>query len=59
MEHGIASLQKDMVRLNTLVTQKRGEQDRLVQGTVLAENDFIHALKASIRLILPTITCKL
>ena len=45
VEHGIASLQKDMVRLNTLITEKRGEQEKLEQGSTLAENDFIHALK--------------
>ena len=45
VEHGIASLQKDMVRLNALITEKRGEQEKLEQGSTLAENDFIHALK--------------
>ena len=45
VEHGIASLQKDMVRLNALITEKRGEQEKLAQGSTLAENDFIHALK--------------
>jgi len=45
VEHGIASLQKDMVRLNTLITDKRGQQEKLVQGNILTENDFINALK--------------
>ena len=45
MEHGIASLQNDMVRLNTLITEKRGDQEKLQQGNILAENDFIYALK--------------
>ncbi len=45
MEYGIGSLQKDMVRLNTLITDKRGKQERLAQGNILTENDFINALK--------------
>ena len=45
VEHGITSLQKDMTRLNTLITEKRGEQEKLEQGTILMENDFVHALK--------------
>ena len=47
VEHGISSLQKDMVRLNTLITEKRGQQEKLVQGNILTENDFINALKVS------------
>ena len=52
VEHGISSLQKDMVRLNTLITEKRGQQERLVQGNILSENDFINALKVSQQVIL-------
>ena len=47
VEHNIASLQKDMVRLSTLITEKRGEQEKLEQGNILTENDFIYALKVS------------
>ena len=45
VEHSISSLQKDMVRLSALITEKRGQQERLEQGNILMENDFIHALK--------------
>ncbi len=45
VEYGIGSLQKDMVRLNTLITNKRGQQERLAQGNIFTENDFINALK--------------
>ncbi len=45
VEFNISSLQKDIVRLNTLITEKRGAQEHLEQGTVLLENDYIHALK--------------
>ena len=45
VEHGIASLQNDMVRLNTLITEKRGDEEKLQQENILAENDFIYALK--------------
>lgn len=45
VNQSISSLQKDMVRLNALITDKRGQQEKLVQGNVLMENDFIHALK--------------
>ena len=45
IEHSISSLQKDMVRLSALITEKRGQQERLEQGNILIENDFIHALK--------------
>ena len=45
VQHSIAALQKDMVRLSSLITDKRGEQERLVQSNVLMENDFVHALK--------------
>ena len=48
VQHGIGSLQKDMVRLNTLITAKRGHQERLEQGNILTENDFIHTLKVCI-----------
>ena len=49
----ISSLQHDVARLNSLVTEKKGQQERLEQGTVLMENDFIHALKV----MLCTIEC--
>ena len=45
VEHSIGSLQKDMVRLSGLITEKRGQQEKLEQGNILMENDFIHALK--------------
>ena len=45
VNNSISSLQKDMVRLSTLITDKRGQQEKLVQGNVLMENDFIHTLK--------------
>ena len=45
VEYNIAALQKDMVRLSSLITEKRGEQERLEQGNILMENDFVHALK--------------
>lgn len=34
-----------MVRLSALITEKRGQQEKLEQGNILVENDFIHALK--------------
>ena len=34
-----------MVRLSALITEKRGQQEKLEQGNILMENDFIHALK--------------
>ncbi len=49
VEYGIGSLQKDMVRLNTLITDKRGKQERLAQGNILTENDFINALKVMLQ----------
>lgn len=55
VEHNISSLQKDMVRLNTLISKKRGEQDRLVHGAILAEKDFVNALKVSLRIGLKSI----
>ena len=45
VEHSIGSLQKDMARLSALITEKRGQQEKLEQGNILMENDFIHALK--------------
>ena len=43
--HGISSLQKDMVRLNTLITEKRGHQERLQQDNALLQSDFVLKLK--------------
>ncbi len=54
VEHSISSLQHDVARLNSLITEKKGQQDQLEQGTVLLENDFIHALKVIVKLILCT-----
>lgn len=34
-----------MVRLSALITEKRGQQEKLEQGNIIMENDFIHALK--------------
>ena len=45
VEHSISSLQHDVARLNSLITEKKGQQEKLEQGTILMENDFIHALK--------------
>ena len=45
VHHNIESLQKDMVRLSTLLTEKRGQQEKLEQSNNLLEKDFIHALK--------------
>lgn len=45
VKHNISSLQIDVARLNTLITDKKGQQEKLEQGTILLENDFIHALK--------------
>jgi hypothetical protein len=36
-----------MVRLSALITEKRGQQEKLEQGNIIMENDFIHALKVS------------
>lgn len=47
VQHNIDSLQKDMVRLNTLVTEKRGQQEQLEHNNLLLEKDFIHALKVN------------
>lgn len=45
VERNISSLQHDVARLSSLITEKKGQQEKLEQGTVLIENDFIHALK--------------
>ena len=47
VEHNISTLQHDVARLNSLITVKKGQQEKLEQNTVLLENDFIHALKVS------------
>ena len=36
-----------MVRMNTLISSKKGEQHQLEQGNVLIEKEFVHSLKAS------------
>ena len=38
-------MQLDMVRLNTIIAEKRGREQNLVQDTVLLENDFVGELK--------------
>ena len=45
MQQNISRLQHEMVRLSTVIAEKRGEQQKLEQGNVLMENDFVHALK--------------
>ena len=42
---GIESLHKDTVKLNGLITLKRGEQEGLQQSNVLVESDFVNTLK--------------
>ena len=44
---GIESLHKDTVKLNGLITLKRGEQEGLQQSNVLVESDFVNTLKVS------------
>lgn len=64
VEHNISSIQKDIMRLNTLITEKKGEQEELEHRTFILENDFIHALKVLSLYILylhcnmiPLVTC--
>lgn len=45
IQHKIASHQNDMIKLNILIAEKRGLQERLEEKNVLSENDFTHALK--------------
>lgn len=45
VKKSIETLQKDMVRLNGLITGKKGEQYKLEQSNTLLEKDFISALK--------------
>lgn len=45
VERNIVSLQNDVARLSSLITEKKGQQEKLERGTILVENDFIHALK--------------
>lgn len=54
VEHEIGSLQKDMVRLSTLISEKRGQQEKLTQGNILSENDFVNALKVRSMCVLTT-----
>lgn len=42
---GIESLHKDIVKLNALITHKRGEEESLQQGNILVEGDFVATLK--------------
>lgn len=37
-----------MIKLNTLIAEKRGLQERLEEKNVIAENDFTHVLKVLI-----------
>ena len=46
-QRSIESLQKDMVKMNMLISSKKGEQDKLEQGNSLIEKDFVHSLKVS------------
>lgn len=45
VERNISQLQHDMVKLNTLVANKKSEQEDLEQGNLLMEGDFVHTLK--------------
>ena len=45
IQHSIASHRNDMIKLNTLIAEERGLQERLEEKNILAENDFTHALK--------------
>lgn len=47
VQQSIDSLQKDMVRLNSLLVEKRGLQGKLEQSNILLEKDFIHNLKVN------------
>lgn len=48
IRHSIEGLQKDMIRLNTLITSKRGEHNALEHNNQLLEKDFVSALKVYI-----------
>ena len=48
IQHSITSHQNDMIKLNTLIAEKRGLQERLEEKNVIAENDFTHVLKVLI-----------
>lgn len=45
VQQSISRLQHEMSRLSTVITEKRGEQQRLEQSNVLMQNDFIYTLK--------------
>lgn len=45
VHQSISRLQHEMSRLSTVITEKRGEQQRLEQSNVLMQNDFIYTLK--------------
>ncbi len=47
VQKGIDSLQNDMIRMNILISNKKGEQYKLEQINVLIEKEFVHSLKVS------------
>ena len=56
VKHNIESLQKDMVRLNQLITDKKGEQNELEQNNSLLEKDFVSALKVNVACVFQTLS---
>ena len=45
VQHSIGILQRDMVRLSTLIAEKQGKQDELEQHNALMEKGFVLNLK--------------
>ena len=45
VQHSIGILQRDMVRLSTLITEKQGKQEELEQHNALMEKGFVINLK--------------
>ena len=45
VNRSIEALHKDTVKLNGLITLKRGEQEGLQQSNILVESDFVNTLK--------------
>ena len=45
VNRSLESLHKDTVKLNGLITLKRGEQEGLQQSNMLVESDFVNTLK--------------
>ena len=45
IQQSVTSLQRDMIKLNSLITQKKGEHLKLEHGSAIAENLFISSLK--------------